>query len=148
MLKSILSFSLAGFCILSGSLVRAESWQDWVQQHPTYDSPAAPPSTSPQIPGAPAEVRPVDPSAPDPVSGNRGAAPPVLSTHNPLFEQQFLAGCETSNLPSSYCQCALREVQNTFTFQELLVMSQGMKNRRGEIPPELMTVALRCFQGQ
>ena len=140
------------------SVSNAESWQDWSQQNPTYQTPSSR-SGSPasEVKSSPSS-RPSTPatwSNPSPntnPSGNRSAptqgpsSQEYFSTQNPLFEQQFLAGCQQEQLPMSYCQCTLKEIQNAYTFNEVLQISSFMQ-KNGEIPSEIMQVAMKCIPG-
>ena len=133
--------------------VQAESWQDWVDSNPTYSSPAsASPNNTSTLPAVPAKAQPAAPvpsrqnipSPAAPTSQNSGQE--YFSTKNPLFEQQFLTGCKADGLPVSYCQCALTEVQNNYTFNEVVTIVKFMESNR-EIPTELMNVAMKCLPG-
>lgn len=135
----------------------AQSWQDWVEKNPTYrtttpanHAPSAQPT--PVIPKARShsssptpESNPNSSTSSSSISGGR--SPEYFSTHNPLFEQQFLQGCQRNpNLPMSYCQCTLKEVQNSYTFNEVVKIAEFMQKNQ-EIPQEIMTVAMKCLPG-
>lgn len=136
--------------------VQAESWKDWVKSNPTYNSPASASPNSPSSPKATNQAPTQTLPTPPPAASQNNTPPTVsipqtnnkqyLSTHNPLFEQQFMAGCQADGLPISYCQCTLKEVQNNYTFDEVLTIVNFMQDN-SEIPTELLDVAMKCLPG-
>lgn len=131
----------------------AQSWQEWSDQNPTYRIPE-PSSGSTPSPRTPAPQSPVG-GNPAPQAQSNPARPPLakeptseeyFSTQNPLFEQHFMAGCQQESLPISYCQCTLKEIQNTYTFNEVLQITSFMQEK-GEIPSEILNVSMKCIPG-
>ena len=132
------------------SQVQAQSWQESTQSNPTYpaSTSASPNNTSPGPSSQPSFSQPqptTRQTQPQPSSPN-SISSPFLSTQHPVFEQQFMVGCQRDGLPQSYCRCALKEVQNNYTFEEVMTIAQFMQNNR-EIPTELMNVAMKCLLG-
>ena len=128
---------------------RAESWKDWVQDNPTYNKQNQS-QPSPQSPTTQPKVQ----TSPQPSSGTPSSSQPkrnpvtsptneVSSTRDPIFEQQFLAGCQQSARHIEHCHCALREIQNNYTFQEFVTIIQFVE-QNNEIPDEIWNIALKC----
>lgn len=120
---------------LTPSMALAQDWKDWANQNPTYPSQAAP--------AAPAQ--PVQQPAPSQQPAAAAPASSVESTQSYFFEQAFMKGCTSKGgaQASSFCACALNEVQNQYTYAEFEQMVVQMQ-QTGEIPRAYQDLALSC----
>ena len=129
--------------------VQAESWKDWVQSNPTYDEPTSVSPDRATSTGTNLTKTKVQPHHQSPKTDSNASVSSeseYFSTKNPLFEQNFMASCQSQSLPPSYCQCTLKEVQNNYTFEEVMTIAKFMQNNR-EVPTELLDVAMKCMPG-
>ncbi|NJN23316.1 MAG: hypothetical protein HC810_01475, partial [Acaryochloridaceae cyanobacterium RL_2_7] len=116
--------------------VQAESWKDWVQSNPTYDTPTSVSPNKPQpqestVPSTSNSQPPVASPYPEsPTSAQPPNTSEYFSTQNPVFVQEFLTSCQGNGIPMSYCQCTLKEVQNNYTFEEVMTIIKFMQNNR------------------
>ena len=127
------------------STAQAQSWKEWSKANPTYGTTQP---EAPSVPSTPAS-RPTTAPAPQisPVNNPATAnTPNHFSTQNPLFAEKFIEGCQANGAPRSYCQCALTEIQNTYSFQEFVTIV-NFATENNEIPSELMDVAFKCLPG-
>ena len=88
--------------ILQPSLVFAETWQEWSQDNPTYQSKPQPSTPTPSVPSVP-ESSPVT----------------SLEFEMQVFRASFLNACKRG-VPAAFCQCTLEGLEAEFTPQELL----------------------------
>ncbi len=118
---------------ISSPAAFAQDWKNWVKQNPTYPSQAT--QSSPSIPVAPSNSNSPTPTVPS----------EPLSTHNGTFKTLFMQGCTSRGAQyQNFCSCALREVQNNFTIQELFELQKQMK-QTGKLPAAFVTIARPCI---
>lgn len=131
---------------LMPNLAWAQTWQEWVKQHPTYPSLEKP--TPAPVPASAPAVQPSAPAASPSSSWGSSTAPSsgfpqgISSTQDPLFASTFLEACAYGGGPQVFCECFLSEIQNQYTFQEVEVLGETL--RQGDIPPKFQNLVVSC----
>jgi hypothetical protein len=132
---------------LSPTMAFAQDWQDWARQNPTYGSP------TPEAAPAPAAPAPTRPAARPPLSAPTRPpltpGQPAITLRSPEFVSGFMQGC-TSKIgmhQKAYCACAAQKVQENFTTQEFLQLTEQMQ-RSNAVPPEFTEKAIRPCLGK
>lgn len=76
---------------------------------------------------------------PDPDSGGGGG-----SEYPPGFERQFISSCQSGGLSRAGCECAYQEVQQQYTFPELLIALR--QAQQGNPPAKIRNIFVQCAQ--
>ena len=143
------------------SAVRAQTWQEWVKNNPTYPNaqppapaaipaPPAPAAATPapaQLPPAPIPAQPPAPPAP---ASTLPAAPPsnwpvtAQDGYPEEIVREFMRGCTVSSQNVAFCECAIDTLQVTYSLEEFIAVSYEML-QTGTPPADVMNTVSVCI---
>lgn len=114
-----------------------QSWQEWVKQNSKQPSQQQTntPASGNNLPSQPR----TEPFA------NPGTTPPTagITTQSAVFKASFMQGCVLEPRFQDYCQCALTQIQNSYTIDEFYKINQYIQDTR-QMPSEVESVILAC----